>query len=665
MLNQGRQAVRLRFFFFAILLCADTRQSLAQNWERLGPQGGMVLSLAADFGGALYLGTNDGHVFVSQDRGAHWGLRSRVGARTDAVIAQFAASAQNPGRIFAAAWFRDPAAGGGVFRSDDGGTTWQPSGLQGEAVRALGFASSQPEMLVAGTRSGVFRSLDAGGAWERISPRDDPELRNVDSVAVDPGDPHVIYAGTYHLPWKTTDGGKTWKSIAAGLIDDSDIMSLRVDATNPARVYLSACSGIYRSENRGDLWTKLQGIPYAARRTQAIVQDPQQPMTLYAATTEGLWVTRDAGENWERTTPKEWVVNGVAVLPEQGSIPERVVLGTEAQGILVSEDTGRTFAAANQGFTHQVAKQLIGDPRDPEHLLLLLERNGTQLLESRDAGKSWSLLLKSADARPEARDWSVERIERVYGSPWGWMAELSGGSLWLEPTAGGNWQPWNPSAATQTRAQKKGGPKAPIARRVAIVSRGRLAFSGSAAYVPTARGLLRCNQAGKCESFISFSRATVDSAVWISRDGQLLAVASEGKLGVSRDAGKSVVWRDLPIDLQSANEILWDSQPSSIVFLASDRGLYYSSDAGGQWSLLQGGLPVAVIEHVWRATSGLVATLAEGGAYTSADGMGNWTRLDQDAERGRMNGWAEPVAGEWVFGSQSEGVLRWEAGRAH
>ena len=129
----------------------------------------------------------------------------------------------------------------------------------------------------------------------------------------------MIYAGTYHLPWKTTDGGKTWKSIAAGLIDDSDIMSMRVDAANPARIYISACSGIYRSENRGEVWTKLQGIPYAARRTQAIVQDPQRPHVLYAATTEGLWVTRDAGENWERTTPKVWVVNGVAVLPPTGN----------------------------------------------------------------------------------------------------------------------------------------------------------------------------------------------------------------------------------------------------------------------------------------------------------------------------------------------------------
>jgi len=664
MSHRGRETLRLKILFFAILLGTGARRNPAQSWERLGPQGGMVLSLAADSGGVLYLGTSDGHVFASQDRGAHWTLRGRVGVRTDAVVAQFAVSSGKAGRIFAAVWFRDPTAGGGVFRSEDGGATWQSSGLQGEAVRALEFAPSQPELLVAGTRSGVFRSPDAGGTWERISPLDDSELRNVDSVAVDPAEPRMIYAGTYHLPWKTTDGGKTWKAIASGLIDDSDIMSMRVDATNPARVYLSACSGIYRSDNRGESWTKLQGIPYAARRTQAIVQDPQKPLTLYAATTEGLWMTRDAGENWERTTPKDWVVNGVAVLPGQGNAPARVVLGTEAQGILVSEDAGKTFAAANEGFTHQVAKQLLGDPRDASHLLVLLERNGVELLESRDAGQSWGPMNADAGKGPEEREWSTNRIEHAYGSPWGWIAQLSNGTFWRQADSGGNWQPWNLSAPAQARVKKKERPKTSVPRRFTVAPRGLMAFSASSAFVPTAQGLLRCNQVARCEPLAAFSRVAGVTAVWISPDGQLFLVASEGKIGISKDAGKSAVWRDLPVDLRCAREILWDSQGRSSLFLATDRGLYFSRDAAEHWMLSQGGLPSTVVEHVWRASGSVLTTLEQGGVYISPDGTGNWTRLDRDGERSRMNGMAETTPGQWVFGSQSEGVLRWESGTA-
>ena len=619
----------------------------------------MVLSLAAGPDGELYLGTNDGHVFSSQDRGASWNLRGRVGLRTDAVVAQMAVSAKDSRRVFAAVWFREVDAGGGIFRSEDGGATWHPSGLPGEAARAIEFAPSQPTTLVAGTRSGVFRSTDDGRTWERISPPDDQELRNVDSVAIDTADANVIYAGTYHLPWKTTDGGKTWKSVAAGLIDDSDIMSLRVDASNPARLYLSACSGIYRSENRGGQWTKLQGIPYAARRTQAILQDPQQPATLYAATTEGLWVTRDAGENWERTTPREWVVNGVAVLPGKENAAERVVIGTEAQGVLVSEDSGKSFAPSNHGFLHQVARQLVGDPRDPSHQLLLLERNGVELLESLDGGKSWRSLSGPSEKSAASSEWSTNRVERVYASPWGWLATLSGGTLWIESGPGASWQPWYPSYLEHP-LQKKGAAKPAAARKRMAMTSGPLAFSGTDAFLPAPQGLLRCNRAGKCELLPAFSRLAVPSALWVSADGQLLAVAGKGKLGISLDAGKSAAWHDLPVGIQEANGLLWNVRGNATWFLATGHGLFFSRD-GSQWQLAQGGLPAGVIDHEWLSASGLVVSLEQGGVYLSPDGTADWTRLDQDAERGRMNGMVQTNPRQLLFGSQSEGVLKRES----
>ncbi len=659
--RKGSRIVRVKTAVLSLLLLFGAVPLSGQTWQRLGPEGGMVISLAADRAGALYLGASDGHIFSSKDRGASWELRGRVGLRTDGVIAQLAADPQEQHRLFAAVWFREVGAGGGVFRSDDGGVSWQPAGLQGEVVRALEFAPSDPAMLVAGTRSGVFRSTDAGRNWQRISPADDPELRNVDSVAVDPTDSQMIYAGTYHLPWKTTDGGKTWKSISAGLIDDSDIMSMRVDAANPARIYLSACSGIYRSENRGDVWTKLQGIPYAARRTQAIVQDPQRPPVLYAATTEGLWVTRDAGENWERTTPKGWVVNGVAVLPQEGTSAGRVLIGTEAQGVMASEDSGKTFVAANRGFTHPVAKQLAGDPRDSAHLMLLLEKNGGELLESRDAGKNWAVLPAGAGPGAEEKEWSADRIVRLQGTPWGWMAELSGGTLWIYSGENANWQRWNAAVSAPTRPQKKGSPVAQTARSGAAIFQGGPAFSLDDVYLPLLLGVFRCSRVGKCLILPAFSRVTNVSAVWVSLDGQALAVASEGKLGVSRDAGKSAVWHDFPAGIRAVKYILWDRSEGSLLFLTTERGLFFSRDAGQHWTLSQGGLPTAMIEGTLRASDRYVVTLAEGGVYSSPDGTGNWTRLDQDAERSRMTGVVETHRGEFVFGSQSEGTLLLES----
>jgi photosystem II stability/assembly factor-like uncharacterized protein len=632
----------------------------AQNWERRGPEGGLVLSLAVSSQGAVYLGTSDGHIFASEDGGGQWELRGRAGTRTDAVVAQLAADPREPRRVFAAVWFREAGAGGGVFRSEDGGVTWSASGLAGEVVRALEFAPSQPGTLVAGTRSGVFRSKDTGRTWERISPAGNAELRNVDSLAIDPADPGLIYAGTYHLPWKTTDGGKSWTPAAAGLIDDSDIMSIRVDAANPARLYASACSGIYRSENRGAAWTKLQGIPYAARRTQAIVQDPRNPATLYAATTEGLWITRDAGERWERDTPREWVVNAAVVVPARGGRPARVLIGTEAQGVLASEDSGKTFAPANRGFTHQVVKQLAGDWRDPAHVLLLLESSAAEILESRDAGKTWKALPMASGMAARKDRWNAAEIERIYGSPWGWLAQLRDASLWSYSEQAQDWQRWN---AGYTSAGKTAGKRAGAAKtawHAAAPEGAGVAFSNEDAYLALSDGLLRCPRSGKCERLAGFPRAAKISALWVSQDGRLLAVAdAAGKLGVSHDAGGSAVWRDLPEGLQSAAWVLWSGGDRAPLYLGTKRGLFLSRDAGESWALYRDGLPATFVEKMLCGKNYFLVTLAQGGVYRSASRFADWQRQDRDAERSRMAGMVEVGPGEVLLGSQSEGVLYW------
>jgi len=618
----------------------------------------MVLSLAQSVDGEVYLGTNDGHVFAA-DTGLHrWELRGRAGNRTDAVVAELAADPARPGRVFAAVWFREPGAGGGVYRSDNGGRSWVLAGLQDEAVRALEFAPSEPQTLVAGTRSGVFRSANSGKTWEVISPPGDPELRNVDSVAVDPADPNTIYAGTYHLPWKTTDAGRTWKPVTAGLIDDSDIMSMRVDASNPERLYLSACSGIYRSDNRGEQWTKLQGIPYSARRTHAIVQDPNNPAALYAATTEGLWVTRDAGENWQRTTLRDWVVNGVVVLPATSTLPARVLIGTESEGVLVSSDSGTTFTDANRGFTHPVVKQFVSDINDSSHLLLLLERHGGDLLESHDAGKTWAGL-SAAGAPPKTSTWRVQQIARVYGSPWGWMASLHNGSLWKFDDQRRVWEPWRASYAAAPRPATRGTPSAKPAKRRVTPSTGILEFSRANAYLPATEGLLRCGRSGQCMLVPAFTRIVAVSAIWISADDQRLAIAADGKLGLSGDAGASAVWHDLPFDLRTAHWIVWDGQGNSDLLSGSEQGLFRSQDSGARWTPVREGLPAGVFEQGLRSGGGLLVTFEQGGIYRSADGAKNWTRLDQDAERSRITSLSQTEPNHFLFGSQSEGLLLW------
>ena len=119
-------------------------------------------------------------------------------------------------------------------------------------------------------------------------------------------------------------------------------------------VYLSACSGIYKSADGGTKFTggvginKSQGIPSTARRTRVLMQDPSHLDTVYAGTTEGLYRTDDAGKYWVQTTGPDVIVNDVYVDPTDS---HNVLLATDRQGVLVSDDGGSSFLPSNSGFS--------------------------------------------------------------------------------------------------------------------------------------------------------------------------------------------------------------------------------------------------------------------------------------------------------------------------
>ncbi len=157
-------------------------------------------------------------------------------------------------------------------------------------------------------------------------------------MAIDPRNPLIIYAGTWHLPWKTVDGGAHWFNIKQGVIDDSDVFSIILDHSNPSTVYASACSGIYKSENAGELFHKVQGIPGSARRTRVLEQDPADAQAVYAGTTEGLWKTSDGGKNFHLISPPNYILNDVLVDPRQ---PRRVLIATDRSGVFPATTPAR------------------------------------------------------------------------------------------------------------------------------------------------------------------------------------------------------------------------------------------------------------------------------------------------------------------------------------
>src|SRR5437899_12106111 len=180
--------------------------------------------------------------------------------------------------MFVSAWSVANQQAGDLFRTRDGGKTWEAlPGIRGKSIRAMAVSASDSKVLVAGALDGVYRSNDGGNNWLRISPPNHADIKNVESIAVDPQNPNVVYAGTWHLAWKTPDGGATWEHIKKGMIDDSDVFSIIVDQPNPPIVFASSCSGTYKRNSAGAAFSKIQCIPFSARRTRVLKQHPGNP----------------------------------------------------------------------------------------------------------------------------------------------------------------------------------------------------------------------------------------------------------------------------------------------------------------------------------------------------------------------------------------------------
>jgi photosystem II stability/assembly factor-like uncharacterized protein len=640
--------------------------SPAQQWRQVGPAGGNVNSLVADphDAGKVYLGTSDGHVFQSNDEGQHWNLLSRIGSGQDDVITHIIVDPRDSKRLYASTWTLY-SGGGGVYRSDDSGHTWRLIGLAKETVRALAQAPTNPKEFVAGSLSGVYRSFDDGNTWERITPANHEDLRNFDSLAFDPKDQNIIYAGTYHLPWKTTDGGKNWSPVVKGMIDDSDVMSIVVDPANSSNVHATACSGIYHSVDAGQNWKRYSGIPFIFRRTQLIRQDPQHPDTLYAGTTSGLWKTTNEGGEWKRMTPGDWVVNAILINPKN---PQRVILGTEREGVQISEDGGATFVAANAGFHHQHILDVAIDREHPERALVVLTFDTNAFLVSKDSGSSWSKLgpgLKRSDVR------------HVYAMPNGWWASLANGGLMKYDETSGKWvkaglfvaEPVSTTVAQSTTKTAKGKKAAPVTKKplakkavpqLLAFQVNELTFGGANWFAATTGGVLVSSDKGATwKSAASESQLKQPAqSLEVSVDGAQVWAVSQKNLLYSADGGAH--WEVKELSFASAGNLRLRRMDDQNLLITSNMGLYTSHDAGRNWS--RADVRDLQFQDAAGAGNARLAALQKHGLLASFDAGKTWQRVNDPLAEGFFPLVRASRSGSLVAVSATEGLFTLESG---
>jgi photosystem II stability/assembly factor-like uncharacterized protein len=657
------------------------------DWEIVGPSGGDVRVIAVDpkDKNRLYISTLDGQIHTSADGGHSWRLLVNFN-QPELVLDQLFVDSQNSSIIYASG--HRHKAPGGFFRSTDGGATWKKSKeLENESIHSMTQSTFDPKILLAGTTAGVWISKNSGADWEKISSTTMPV--NIGSLAMDPRNNSTMYAGTWWRAYKTTDAGKSWRLIKDGMIDDSDVFAINLDPRNPDHVIASACSGIYESKNGGEKWAKIQGIPSQSRRTRDIVQHPSLPGVVFAATTEGFWMSSNGGTTWALTTQRNLEINSIAVHPEE---PNRIFIGTNNYGVMVSNDGGRNFAQTNSSFTSRFTYSITPDIAQPNRLYALTHNvatGGGFFFTSNDNGQTWNQAknLDIGRVTPFVVRQEKTNANLMYlGTNVGIFSSIDRGETWTQMTP-----PKPPAKKPVKGVAKKPGKKAPVkaapitpaepvvpALLPALVEKVKIIE-----FLPDGKGLLAGTDKGLYRSFdvtkgwekLSFAPGMDENIFAIhvtsNRPDTLWVGTARSGVIVSQDAGKTWAKTGGAKDDVPVSSITSDPKRPDYIYVGTSQTFYISRDNGQTWTRRGGNLPLGNFTSILinpNNTDEILLSSAldtDGGIFISTDAGNKWKRVDSnDMKLASRRFWSmsfDPQDPNRIFAAtHSSGVYRIE-----
>jgi len=668
------------------------------DWAIVGPSGGDVRVITIDpkDKNRLYVSTLDGQIHTSADGGATWKLLVNLN-RPQLVLDQLIVDSRDSKIIYTSG--HRHKAPGGFFKTTDGGATWtEAKELNKESIHSMVQSPSDPNVILVGTINGVWISDNSGDDWKKISSETMPI--NIGSLAIDPRTADTIYAGTWWRAYKSTDSGKNWRLIKDGMIDDSDVFAITINKDNPNHIVASACSGIYESMNKGEKWSKIQGIPSQSRRTRDILQHPSRPKTIYAATTEGFWMTSDGGKTWAMTSQRNLEINSIAVHPEN---PDKVFIGTNNYGVMVSIDGGKNFKTTNDNFSSRFTYSVTVDIQNPNRLYATTHNTATGggfVFISADGGATWQQAKNLDIARVSPYAFLQDRLnpDTIYlGTNVGMFRSLDRGYNWTQLLP-----PKPPVVKKKVVAGKKTARKsvranAPVVKVVApivptvptdpsvpalipalgekikVLARSEDGMNGILA--GTDKGIYRTYDLAKGWEKISFGEGLDHSVFVIYSSPQQpetiwVGTGISGVI-VSRDNGKS--WQKVPGVPENVpvSSITIDPKNQENIYVGTTQTLYLSRDGGKTWIRRGGNLPLgnytSILINPNDSKEIFVSSSLEtdGGIFFSDDLGSNWKRIDsKDMKLPSRRIWAmtfDPNDSNRIFaGTHSAGVYKIE-----
>ena len=366
-------------------------ESLYQEmrWRLIGPfRGGRTRAVdgVPSQPNVFYMGAVNGGVWKSQDYGRTW--NPIFDSQPTQSIGAIAIAPSNPEIVYVASGEGlqrpDLSVGDGIYKSVDGGKTWTHLGLRdGQQIPALAVDPHDPNRVFAAVlghpygpnqERGIFRSADGGATWQKVLYKD--ENTGGSGVGIDPSNPEVVYASLWQSrlgPWednnsfegsggglfKSTDGGNTWRKLSNGLPNDLVQINTAIAPSEPSRLYATVSTsrpagygsgrgvGFYRSDDGGESWMRITEDPRPAMKIgggdlSVPKVDPKNPDVVYVASIVTVR-SADGGKTWTslRGAPGGDDYQNLWINPENPNI----ILLVSDQGAIVTVNGGETWSS--------------------------------------------------------------------------------------------------------------------------------------------------------------------------------------------------------------------------------------------------------------------------------------------------------------------------------
>ncbi len=359
----------------------DSKYFDAIQWRMIGPhRGGRTVGAVGvpQQPNTFYIGVNNGGVWKTTDAGRTW--VPIFDDQPTGSIGDIAISPSNPDVIYVGSGEGlqrpDLSVGDGIYKSTDAGKTWTHLGLK-DAQQIGGLAIDPADanrVFVAAlghpygpnTERGVYRTLDGGATWERVLYKD--ENTGAIQVTLDPNNSQIVYAALWagrQGPWengawngkesglfRSTDGGTSWKKLSGGLPGtDKGLgrIGFCIAPSDSKRMYATvdagADGGIYRSDDAGENWIRMQtDVRYWGRASDfaELKVDPKNPDIVYSANIVA-WKSVDGAKTWQafRGAPGGDDYHRIWINPDN---PDIILIASD-QGAIITVNGGQTFSS--------------------------------------------------------------------------------------------------------------------------------------------------------------------------------------------------------------------------------------------------------------------------------------------------------------------------------